>query len=273
MHAINKNSLFLHINRNETFVNIPEIPTFSATTLALFSTLFPSLGVKSANCLHCSLKEKAQTLAGAIQKMQDAKEHVTKNKIYAVLRTVVAMAFATGAVFGLTKWVAFLAAASLAPQVLVPAAIGTAFVTLVAIAAYTALGMYNADAAGIKTMKLGYAGGLACWIGAPLFPLYEIYSQIFEAPGKISILEGDILKRKQEIESNFRELVTFFTSHYNETRHTLREKIQQCEQSLLSLTQFPITTPAWQKEIEERKKNYETALEELEKASAYYTSF
>ena len=67
--------------------------------------------------------------------------------------------------------------------------------------------------------------------------------------------------------------MAFFQHDRNEVQKMIKEKIEKSEQSLQALRQLPLTSEAGQKDMEERKKKYERALEELEKAVAYYSQF
>lgn len=242
------NNIILNIKGQKAVLDIAEIPKVSVSTKAIFK----ELGTDASNYLVYPLKTKAEVLTHTIQKLQYSKEHETKDKIFAVLRSALTVAIVVGGVLG-----------SIAMAWCIPAAIGIGLATFIG---YTILCYYNANRIGLDLSGADKAGPFIAWIGGPCFPLYEGF-------GKISRLENEIAIQKQAIETNFLELVSFFKHDRSELQKLLEKEIEKSDLSLKMLSQLPSTTQAGKQEIEERLEKHVRALKELKKAEAYYPQF
>lgn len=249
---VNSNQLSLSINNTEFSISPDTMPTISESSHAIFK----ELGANSPDNLTSSLKEKASTLVDSINRLQNAEEHKVRNKIFALTRSALTVGIVVGGVFAI--------AASA-----IPTAVGIISVAI-PIIAYLALSHYNAFSAGLP-LNYGSSQGqygilFTALFGGPFFPIYECFTDIRR---KKRIVE----KQRQELEVNVSKLVSFFGTNLEGLKSNLQDKISQSEESLKALRNLPIRSSAGEQEMENKKKNYEKAMEELEGGSAFCSQF
>lgn len=241
------NHITLNINERNADINTAEIPSITVRTKAIFK----ELGTDASDYLVYPLRKKADALINTIQKLENAKKHKTKEIIFCLLRSALTAAIVAGGILG-----------TMALAWYPPAALGIAFLAVIA---YSALSYYNAYRADIMEIaSTEYIGPLFVLITSPFLPIYEGFSKTFR-------IEKDILKQKKEIEHNFSELIFFFKHDRSELRNKLEDEIEKLKQSLKMLDQFPIK--AGRKEIEDKLRKYEWALEDFRRAKFYFSQF
>ena len=245
------NNLSLNFNGKINIINVTEITTISVDT----KEIFKNLGVISPNHLNLNypLKEQAETLRSSMQKLQEAKDNEVKDKVFNTLRTALTIGILAGGILGV-----------LALAWCPPAAIG---IGLLAFAAYAALCGYNTYKADMMDILNIYMVGLVIVLAAgPFFPLYEAF-------GKVSRIQGIINNQKSEVETAFANFTPFFKSDLSHLKTQLANDIGKAKQSLLQLNQLPTQTQVGKNDIQQRLGKLEKALEELNKAIAFYSKY
>ncbi len=246
--SVDISKLNITINNNNVNISVTDIPIISDTTMEIFKTF----GTDSSTKLTNNLQEKATTLNHSIQKLQQAKDEDTRNKIFTTLRSALTVAVLVGGILG-----------TIAMAWCPPAAIGIGIATFIA---YTALCCYNANRIDLDLGTGNYADPLIAWIGGLFFPLYEGF-------GKVSRLEDQIQTQKKEIEANFTTLVSFFGYDRSTLEQALTQEVENLRVSLEGLKQLPSSTAAGEKEIQEKLQKHEKALSELTRAKLFYPQF
>jgi hypothetical protein len=249
---LENNNITLCINGHQKISSVNDIPVISERTKAIFQEL--GTEVQSQICF--PLKEEVKNLANILQNLQIAKDHCIRDKFFALLRSVLAVAIVAGAFFAILA----------APPV------AAVFIGLAAYILYSFLACYNASQACPERKKEVVNWGILFIINilSPFLPIYECFT-------KIAKLEDSEKMQRNTIDPHFAIVADFFKKNHNQLLKGLAEKIQEVNQALVELQklnlQNKIHIPADLGELVTKKDEYIKAESELKIAQAFYSKF
>jgi len=251
-------SLNLNITQNNTYINtnnlefelktedIPQTSQALTSAIAQFKLLLP---IGNAPVEGKQIANNITSMKDVAQKLQTAKDNITKDKIKGMMRCALYIAIATVGVLGC---IAF-------PTGAVIIGFGL-FIGLYAIACY------YAHRWGVNSHGEDYSAPIWKTIAAPYFALTE-------ASKKMSRLEESVNKQRQDVEPKIAEAINFFNQDFTPFKETLAQEIDDIDTSLKMMATMPSASLAGQKDLQDKKERYKLALEELEKGITFYEQF
>lgn len=85
--------------------------------------------------------------------------------------------------------------------------------------------------------------------------------------------ENLLKQQKQDMEAQLAEAINFFNQDFTPFKETLVQEIDDLDTSFKMMAKMPSMCTTGKAELENRKKRYELALEQLDKAITYYKQF
>lgn len=243
---MNINNIKFAAQGQEVTLNVTEIPTISENTKAVFE----ALGTKIPNHL-TSFNKKASLLSETMSKLQDAKEHYIRDKLFALLRSVCSVGLIATTFFSLKYFVIKPISSLTLPLAL-------------SILSGSALGYHNALSVNISVNIDNILFPLFTWLGGPFFPIYEIFK-------KIPNLEKSVENQKSSLSAHYIELQNHFNADHSGLQTKLEEIVKKASTSLESLKALPLRVSG-EKELEEGLQKHQEALDTLKKAKVFYAS-
>jgi len=246
------NISFVHQGKT---IEIPtnKIPTISLSTMAVMKGFeFPQLDNDDENEV-ASWKKTATTLEDATRKWQDAKDHKTRNTIFACLRAALAVAIVVGAVLG-----SIALAATPAGWAIALVGMGALFLTV-------GLSGYSAHRVGLDFGDDMVGAAPHVMFGAILAPALALY----EAFGNVSKLEKIKVSKQNELGKSFAKFAKIFGKNIDQSKAKLEAEIEQTRTALGALDKLLRSTSKEEEEFVFKIHKYSEALTEINDAQSF----
>jgi len=221
-----------------------DLPVISDTTVTIFGQLNSRTPVKALNY---PLELKAISAKDLAERWKDAKDHSTRNKIFAVLKAILHVSILVGGILGT-------AALSIACP---PAAIVLALVTFLVC---VGLGCAYADQAGKDPLKGPMSMLIASLVGS--------YYPILDAFTKEENLEAEYIKCEKEVANVVKKLKNYFSKETVSIKEELEKESQMLSSSINDLKES-LTAIEERRVLKQKLEHLERATRELGILSNY----
>lgn len=193
----------------------------------------------------CPLRQQVDTLVDLTHKLEDAREHKTRHRIFGVLRAALTVAIVVGGILGTIA--------------LKSSPVGIVLGIFATLGAYITMACINACHLPEMTFKDKKGGGIVlAFFLAPFIPIYET----FRAESRFQFMIANL---RRDITEQFKRSSAFFKQDLSRLQDILQKNVEYMGWCLVS------HPPVYPRYFADKKANYELALKELGEAIAFYT--